>query len=445
LCGVLLLSQSTPQDLPRPGANDKIMLQILGSVSPRKLAVADVKQSSKVGSASTEALAKIFNDTLWADLENSGVVTMVSKSFYPKDQPGTPAELLPVISSWAQPPTSAQALVFGNLTTNGDRMTIEGYLYDVTGSTRPGILDKRFPDEAMPEAARMIAHRFANEIIANLGGGISGITESKIYFTSTRTGHKEIWSMDYDGANQHQITRYGNITMTPAVSPDGGRLAYTSYAAGNPDIYVLALDTGRQLTFRNLAGHLNTTPSFSPDGKRIVYAGSRTADTQIYLADSSGGNAIRLTDSHGVSIEPAFNPRTGDQIAFVSGRSGVPQVYVMDTSGSNVRKLSGGQGDAVNPAWAPNGQLLAFSWTRGYAPGNYNIFVMDVAGGNLLQLTYGAGKNEHPSWAPDGRHIVFSSNRVGKRPQIYTMLADGTQVRALTTAGVNEEPVWSPR
>ena len=49
-------------------------------------------------------------------------------------------------------------------------------------------------------AARTIAHKFADEIIFRLGGGIQGIAESKIYFVSSRSGHKEIWMMDYDGA-----------------------------------------------------------------------------------------------------------------------------------------------------------------------------------------------------------------------------------------------------
>ena len=53
-----------------------------------------------------------------------------------------------------------------------------------------------------------------------------------------------------------------------------------------------------------------------------------------------------------------------------------------------------------------------------------------------------AGKNENPSWAPDGRHLVFSSNRTGSA-QIWTMLADGTQLKQLTTHGSNTMPVWS--
>jgi TolB protein len=67
---------------------------------------------------------------------------------------------------------------------------------------------------------------------------------------------------------------------------------------------------------------------------------------------------------------------------------------------------------------------------------------MDVATRQFDQLTHGAGRNENPSWAPDGRHIVFSTNRT-RSSQIWTMLADGTQLKQLTTQANNTMPVWS--
>ncbi len=67
------------------------------------MAVADLRQTTSPGSASPEALAKVFNDTLWADLENSGLFTMVSKSFYPQNLPGSPADLPgPAMAAWAR-------------------------------------------------------------------------------------------------------------------------------------------------------------------------------------------------------------------------------------------------------------------------------------------------------------------------------------------------------
>jgi TolB protein len=69
---------------------------------------------------------------------------------------------------------------------------------------------------------------------------------------------------------------------------------------------------------------------------------------------------------------------------------------------------------------------------------------MDIASRQLVELTKDAARNERPSWAPDGRHIVFESTRTGTR-QIWSMLADGSQPRQLTTDGQNESPNWSSR
>jgi TolB protein len=114
----------------------------------------------------------------------------------------------------------------------------------------------------------------------------------------------------------------------------------------------------------------------------------------------------------------------------------------MNIDGADIQRLTDGEGEAVNPSWRPDGQKIAFAWTRGFEPGNYNIFIMDVTTRGLDQLTHGSGRNENPVWAPDGRHLVFSSKR-GRSTQIFTMLADGTQVKQITTQGNNEKPVWS--
>ena len=125
---------------------------------------------------------------------------------------------------------------------------------------------------------------------------------------------------------------------------------------------------------------------------------------------------------------------------FVSG-PGAQQIYRMNADGADVQRVTNGEGEASNPSWSPDGQKMAFSWTQGYSKGQWNIFVMEFGSGQYVQLTHGEGKNENPVWAPDGRHLVFTSTRSG-RPQIYTMLADGTQVKLLTQQGSNRSPVW---
>ena len=248
--------------------------------------------------------------------------------------------------------------------------------------------------------------------------------------------------MEPDGSNQKRITQFNSTTITPGVSPDGTKLACTTYAKGTPGIFVLSLETGRQLLFVNPKASLNATPNFTPDGQRLLFASSAGGRyTNIYMADTDGGHLQRISTSLKIEVEPKVNPKTGNDIVFVSGRSGPQQIWRMNMDGTDAQQLTSGEGDASNPAWHPNGEIVAFSWTRGFAPGNFNIFLMDVATRRFDQLTHGAGRNENPSWSPDGRHLVFASNRKGKM-QIFTMLADGTHVQQLTTEGRNEMPVW---
>ena len=83
--------------------------------------------------------------------------------------------------------------------------------------------------------------------------------------------------------------------------------------------------------------------------------------------------------------------------------------------GADLERLTDGTGEAANPAWHPDGQVIAFAWTRGFAAGAWNIFLMDVASHKVMsQLTHGEGRNENPGWAPDGKHIVFASTRNGR-------------------------------
>jgi TolB protein len=209
-------------------------------------------------------------------------------------------------------------------------------------------------------------------------------------------------------------------------------------------LYMHSLETNRRLPFYNQQASMNGMAEFAPDGETIFFSSTAAGGyAQIFSCALDGSGLKRITFSRSIDVEPTVNPKNPLEIAFVRGvGGGVPQVYRMNSDGTGIARLSAGEGDAVNPSWHPDGQLIAFSWTKGYDPGNFNVFIMDVATREYNQLTHGAGRNENPTWAPDGRHIVFSSNRSGST-QIWTMLADGTQLQQLTTHGNNEKPVWS--
>jgi TolB protein len=399
------------------------------------------------GSGSQPFMAA-FNSTLFSDLEGSGLFDMKGKSMFPLNNPQRPEDLRQedggqgfALSDWAGAPVNASHLVFGYTAAQNGALVLYGNVDDTRQQNPQSaqLLSQRYVGSLDEAGAIHIAHEFANDIIQKFGGSGS-LLGSRIYFVSKRSGADEIWVMDWDGGNQTQLTRLKSLSLMPGISPDGSRIAFTTYAKGTPRIMMIDTMTGRSLPFYNQEASLNSNASFTPDGKQIYYASTASGISQIYTASVDGQGFRRISHRDEIQVEPKVNPRNPGLLLLVAGPSH-PQIYKMTADGIGVERVTNGTGEATNPAWHPDGQHFAFSWTSGIAAGNFNIFVMDIGTHEFSQLTHGEGRNENPSWAPDARHLVFASNRSGKY-QIYTMLTNGTDLKQLTSQGDNRSPVW---
>ena len=389
-----------------------------------------------------------FNSTLFDDLQGSGLFDMKAKSMFPLNNPQRPEDLRQedggqgfALSDWAGAPVNASHLVFGYTAAQNGALVLYGNVDDTRQQNPQSaqLLAQRYVGSLNEAGAIKVAHEFASDIIQKFGGSGS-LLGSRIYFVSKRSGADEIWAMDWDGGNQTQLTRLKSLSIMPAVSPDGSRLAFTTWAKGTPRIMMIEPTSGRSLPFYNQEASLNANVSFTPDGKQIYYASTASGIAQIYAAGIDGQGFRRISHRDAVESEPKVNPKNPGLLLFAGG-PGHEQIYQMNSDGVGVERVTNGEGEASNPAWNPDGQHVAFAWTRGYAKGDFNIFVMDIGSRQLSQLTHSEGKNENPSWAPDSRHLVFASTRSGKS-QIYTMLANGTDVKQLTAQGDNRSPVW---
>jgi TolB protein len=390
------------------------------------------------------AYKQTFDTVLFADLSNAGIFDMVSKSLAPQTTPGTPAEMN--LSQWSQAPASAAMVAFGNIGTQNGKLVANGFLDDAKNSQFPQVFAKQYSGEADDDTARQLAHQFADDIIFRLSGGTPGIAESKLFYSKRLgPGEKEIWMMDYDGANQHAVTHLGEDSISPRISPDNSLVAFSSLGKNGFQIRMYSLILNRLVRFNNVGG-TNLSPAWSPSGQQLAFSSSRTGDPEIWVSDPQGSVAHRITSYKGPDVSPTYNPKTGAQIAWISGRTGLPQLYIMDADGSGVTRMTDG-GYATSVSWSPNGQFLAFAWDRKYgpgAPGGQDIYVMEVATKKWIQLTHDIGRCDFPTWSPDGRHIAFANSPDGidSHNRIMTMLADGTQKRALTGSG-SDMPNWS--
>ena len=254
--------------------------------------------------------------------------------------------------------------------------------------------------------------------------------------------------MDYDGTEQRQLTRNNSLSLTPAVSPSGDMFAFTSYSVDSrgrdvdPQIAVFSSRTSRRLTFINPLSSLVATPEFAPDGKHLFFAASfEGGGGQLCVSTAQGADFQQITRNQAIESSPKINPRNDQEMIFISSRSGREQLWRSNIDGSDAEMLTDGRQYVANPSWSPDGRFVAYAATGGYEPGSYSIFIMDIAKRQPIQLTHG-DRSESPTWALDGLHIVFSSKR-GASTQIYSMLADDTHVKRLTTEGNNTQPVWA--
>ena len=406
-----------------------------------RIAVADFAPREDASKSHSQLFTQVVRD----DLQFSGIVDLVSPSFYPLKAPTLPTELNN--ADWVTPQINANLVAFGNLTESPGEVVISGWAYDVRSTSTQAVVGKIYRGTPTDAQVRKFAHQFADEIITRLSGGAPGVASTQIAFVSTRTGTKEIWVMDYDGANQRPLTSLHTISLTPRWSPDASRIAFTCFEPGptgvvSAQLCMYSIDAGKVLSFPRFRG-TNTAPAWAPDGSQLMFSSSMAGNPELFIADVNGARPRRITYTNAANTSPTWNPKTGQTVVFVSDRGGIPKLYLMNIDGTGTTELDlPDKGYLIDPAWSPNGTIVAFSWRR--PDGNFDIYIMEPITRDIRQITRDSGKNERPCWAPDGRHIVFESTRGGTR-QIWTMLADGSQPHQLTINGNNESPNWSPK
>jgi TolB protein len=308
------------------------------------------------------------------------------------------------------------------ISVNGSGNGVSGQAVDKTGSV---VLQRNYSGDS-----RRSVHQFVDDLVETLTGQ-KGIATSKIGFVSNRTGHKEIYTADYDGANVVQLTRDNAISVNPNLSPDGRRLAYTGYQSGYADIYLVDLGSGARNRIIKYPG-TNSGPSISPQGNRIACTMSKDGNPEIYVTNINGDSPHRLTRARGVESSPSWSPN-GGEIVYSSDEQGGPQLYRMSVDGGPSHLLSTGFGYCTEPNWSPDGKKITFNVRSG---GTFQVGVLDLDSGSTRII---ANDGERPVWGPDSRHVLFAR---GSGVFVIDSVS-GRETRIVSDLGRVSEPTWS--
>lgn len=382
------------------------------------------------------SVARDIADVIAGDLAMTGLFDVIHRDAYlerigPQHFAGTPISF----PDWKM--IGAEAVVIGKAEIRGGQVAVEMRLYDATlgtmmaGRKYSGPLGRR----------RNVAHRFANEVLYAFTG-VRGIFDTEIAFSARgRTSRgKEIYVIGLDGKDLRQITDNRSFNLFPRWSPDGSRIAYTSYNTGVPQIHLLDLSrgTGRAL----LRGRASQTPgSFSPDGRYLYVTLSSGGNSDIYRLPVDGGGLEKMAEGWGIEVSPSASP-DGKRIAFVSDRGGVPQVYVKALGSRSEVRVSPAGRYSTSPSWSPAGDWIAFTTLAG---GKYSVQVVRPDGTELRTVASGAGNCLDPSFSPDGRYLVYTFRQKGySELKIVSVSGRGERslFNGLPGAG---SPAWSPR
>ena len=380
----------------------------------------------------TERLSRTASDLLSETLEFTGYFKILDRDAFLVDIQTVTSLANVNFYNWTS--IGAELLVTGGVLIEDNQIEMELRLYDTFKEKL--LVGKRY--KGLIKDQRKIVRRFCSEIVFILTGD-KGIFNSEIAFVSKSSGNKEIYICEFDGYNPRQVTHTKSITLSPAWSSDGKWLAYTSYAKGNPDLYIKHLKQNRGAVISKKG--INITPAWVPNKFELAATLSFSGDPEIYLLTGTGKIINRLTKKRGIDLSPTWSP-DGKRMAFVSKRSGTPQIYIKNIDSGAVRRLTFRGRYNTQPSWSPKGDKVTYA---GMENGGNNIFVIGIDGQGLIQLTHDTGDNEAPSWSPDGSLIVFSSTREGPS-RIYVMTVYGTdQRRLLVLRGEQTQPSWSPR
>ena len=254
-------------------------------------------------------------------------------------------------------------------------------------------------------ALRRQVHAFADDFV-NAIPQHKGIALTQIAFKNDTGAHSEICVSDFDGHNPKAATGDNSIVAAPCWVPGRQALYYTSYQFNHPDIFYHDIPSANRRTFARYGGS-NMSPAVSPDGSKVAMILSKDGWTDLYVCNADRGGLTRLTKSPEDESSPCWSP-DGKWICFAAKLKERRSLCKISASGGAIQRISTvGVLNPTEPDWSPDGKWIVFTAMMG----GFEICVVPSQGGKVFELAAG----EDASWAPNSRTVVFARRHGGVR------------------------------
>ena len=209
----------------------------------------------------------------------------------------------------------------------------------------------------------------------------------ELVFSSGHQGPSTLWRISRAGGDPQPLTVAADNAVLPRIAAHGHRLLFLHYADHTNIWRAPLFPTDHGAPSRIVAStRQDSSPALSPDGSRLAFASDRSGSFEIYTSAADGSNPVQLTSMVNGTGSPAWSP-DGKQIAFDSRKNGQGDIYLIGAQGGSPRQLTKGPYDSEIPTWSRDGRWIYFTLT---APGS-PIWKVSPQGGDPTPVTKTGG------------------------------------------------------